>query len=100
MTLKEKATLVTGAGYKSMLAGMLGANVPVPGAAGMTQGIPRLGIPPVILSDGPAGDPLKNMYYSAPPLRLRSPRVWHALRIPLTFPREWGEGLVPGPRIL
>ncbi|MBP5521271.1 MAG: glycoside hydrolase family 3 protein [Bacteroidales bacterium] len=55
LTLKEKASLVVGAGYKSMLAGMFGFSVPVPGAAGMTRPVPRMGIPAVVLSDGPAG---------------------------------------------
>ena len=59
MTLEEKAKLVTGGGWGSMTAG--NAAVPtgsasvVPGAAGTTQAIERLGIPVTVLSDGPAG---------------------------------------------
>ena len=59
MTLKEKTELVVGSGMKSML----GRSNPVvgttqkgvAGAAGTTVAITRLGIPFVVLSDGPAG---------------------------------------------
>ncbi len=60
MTLEEKATLCVGYSHAQGDAGssngMLGAHADlVPGAAGATRAIPRLGIPSTILADGPAG---------------------------------------------
>ena len=57
MTLEEKATLIAGGGWGSMNAGSMTASdvANVPGAAGSTQPIARLGIPKTILADGPAG---------------------------------------------
>lgn len=87
MTLEEKAKLVVGMGFKmpgmpkpspkQMKEGVdIGGfklppsdedayNIPekVPGAAGRTHGIKRLGIPSITVSDGPAGiriDPIRN----------------------------------------
>ena len=58
MTLDEKATLVIGTG----MVGTTGENAVVgasdgiiPGAAGTTQPIKRLGIPSIVMADGPAG---------------------------------------------
>src|SRR5512135_2321035 len=68
MTLEEKAYFVTGAGTDIAAPGnekpekrIAGAPVVgqtqrlVPGAAGTTYEIPRLGIPAMVLADGPAG---------------------------------------------
>lgn len=63
MTLEEKATLVVGTsrqgstgGNQSGANGMVGAHADaVPGAAGTTQPVPRLGVPASVLTDGPAG---------------------------------------------
>src|SRR6516164_4683132 len=65
-TYEKKAKLVVGNGFN-----MPGAGGPtigqtkdkVPGAAGTTIAIPRLGIPSIVVSDGPAGlriEPIRN----------------------------------------
>ncbi len=56
MTLEEKASLCCGLGWGQQLGGITGsAQTLVPGAAGTTRAIPRLGIPAISLPDGPAG---------------------------------------------
>lgn len=56
MTLHEKALLVVGTGSEGLSATTLGSQSRlIPGAAGTTHAIPRLGIPMVVLADGPAG---------------------------------------------
>lgn len=74
MTLEEKAALIVGVGMDSGEEGLsatIGAQAElVPGAAGSTHAIKRLGIPATVLADGPAGlriNPTrkgdKNTYY-------------------------------------
>lgn len=91
MTLKEKATLLVGSGFKSMLAGNLGEKgVLVPGAAGTTRAIPRLGIPAVVLSDGPAGVRIN-------PTRKRSPgKTFYATAFPTgtVLASTWNEDML------
>ena len=62
MTLEEKAQLLVGkssqgsVGENSAADDMIGMHSDlVPGAAGTTRAIPRLGIPATVLTDGPAG---------------------------------------------
>ena len=54
MTIEEKCTLIIG-GTATNFNGIGFTNTGVPGAAGVINGIPRLGIPTVVLADGPAG---------------------------------------------
>lgn len=61
MTLDEKISLLIGAGEANTTTGtppsaVVGStNKIVPGAAGTTHSIPRLGIPSIVVADGPAG---------------------------------------------
>lgn len=59
MTLKEKASLVVGGNKEELTSGngeIIGTQATkVPGAAGQTQAIPRLGIPSIVFSDGAVG---------------------------------------------
>lgn len=68
MTLEEKVKLVVGNGFRMPAANNQGPTIgqtqdKVPGAAGTTYPIPRLGIPSIVVSDGPAGlriQPIRN----------------------------------------
>ncbi|MCW3093193.1 MAG: Beta-glucosidase [Ferruginibacter sp.] len=91
MTLEEKAKLCVGNGFK-----MPGLNPPggpvigqtqeiVPGAAGTTFAIPRLGIPSIVVADGPAGlrispfrnnDSSKSFYATAFPVATLLASSW------------------------
>ena len=56
MTLEEKATLLVGGARAAIVNGVTsGIAAEVPGAAGNTRPIERLGIPGTVLADGPAG---------------------------------------------
>ncbi|MCD6562908.1 MAG: glycoside hydrolase family 3 protein [Thermoproteales archaeon] len=73
LSLEEKAMLVVGRGMPGS-----SGNPPsrVPGAAGETYPIPRLGIPPTVFADGPAGLRIK-------PVREGDSQRYHATAFPI-----------------
>lgn len=91
MTLKEKASLLVGGGYGSMLgAGILSPEkITVPGAAGVTRSVERLGIPSIVLSDGPAGVRIS-------PTRKGSTKTYYCTGFPVgtLLSCTWNEDLV------
>jgi len=91
MTLEEKATLVVGSGWGSMVAGSMTASdaTLVPGAAGTTRAIPRLGIPQTVLADGPAGIRIE-------PIRRGDSQTYYATGFPVgtVLASTWNTALV------
>ena len=93
MTLEEKARLVRGKGMDTP--GESGPTVGqvaderVPGAAGNTIALPRLGIPSLVLADGPAGVRIA-------PQREDSERRFHATAFPIAtlLAASWDQDLV------
>ncbi len=131
MTLQEKASLVTGMGFSlprnfrrpandSIGRMRLPPSDPeaekiapkVPGAAGRTHAIPRLGIPSITVSDGPAGvrispirnnDSSKTYYATGFPVATLLASTWDTLevrKVGVAFGnevREYGVDVILGP---
>jgi len=92
MTLDEKILMLKGTGMKSMIG--MGTAVgdidkDVKGAAGTTAPVPRLGIPAVILADGPAGLRIN-------PARKGEDRTFYCTAFPVgtLLASSWDAGLV------
>lgn len=96
MTLEEKANLVVGTSRQGSTGGnqtgngMVGAHADaVPGAAGTTQPIARLGIPASILTDGPAGVRIN-------PTRPNDPNTYYCTGFPVgtALASTWNQELI------
>ena len=75
MTIEEKCKLLTG-GRAAMFKSGAYTKVKPPGAAGVINDIPRLGIPAIVLSDGPAGVRIR-------PQRPGDPRTFYCTGFPI-----------------
>jgi len=92
MTLEEKAHLTIGTGMAGVSGddAVIGATQNlVPGAAGTTYPIPRLGIPSVVLADGPAGLRIN-------PLREGDDKTYYCTHFPIgtLLASTWDQELV------
>lgn len=120
MTLEEKASLVAGMGMN--MPGLTQNNSPaigqimdkVPGAAGTTFAIPRLGIPNTVVADGPAGlrinpirgnDSSKSYYATAWPVATLLASTWDTKMVEQVGKamgnevKEYGVDVILGPAL-
>lgn len=88
MTIEEKIHLLKGSGMGSAL-GMTEPGKGIPGAAGVIVPTPRLGIPTIYLSDGPAGLRIE-------PSRENDPKKYYATAFPIAtlLASTWNTDLV------
>ncbi len=88
MTIEEKIHVLKGAGLGSGM-GMTDPGVGIPGAAGVIVPTPRLGIPTIYLSDGPAGLRIE-------PFRENDKKTYYATAFPIAtlLASTWNTDLV------
>ena len=90
MTLEEKVTLLVGGSRAITIDGVpTGTTNLVPGAAGVSRAVPRLGIPQTVLADGPAGVRIS-------PTRPNDPNTYYATAFPVgtALATSWNLDLV------
>ncbi len=90
MTIQEKVTLLVGGSSPILIDGVpSGTTNLVPGAAGVSRAVPRLGIPQTVLADGPAGVRIS-------PTRQGDSKTYYATAFPVgtSLASSWNTALV------